>query len=192
MIREFIKSNPVSVIIVILGLLSWFVTIGARIESKKTGRFVSGIPGVGGILIVVGFLTSSVKWLALIGLLDIDLWYFIIVVIPGVISVERQVRKYVPPEDYEGGQVVLYSKYNKNYEEIWFPSGYGGNHIIHTIIRYVIIKKGEKYELLKIQLNGETVSDRIECDTVEECISHASKKAKFIPLEERPKDRNEF
>lgn len=35
-------------------------------------------------------------------------------------------------------------------------------------------------------------NDRIECDTVEECISHASKKAKFIPLEERPKDRNEF
>ena len=188
MIWEFIKNNPVCVICVSLGLLAWFATVGAWIESKRSGRYVSGSPGVGGILIIFGFLTSSVKWLALIGLLDYGIWYFIIVCIPGIIYMEMQVRKYVPPEDYEGGQVVLYSKYNKNYEEIWFPSEYGGNHIIHTIIRYVIIKKDEKYELLKIQLNGETVSERIECDTVEECISHASKKAKFIPLGERAKD----
>ena len=39
-ILEFIKNNPVSVIIVSLGLLAWFVTIGARIESKKSDRFV--------------------------------------------------------------------------------------------------------------------------------------------------------
>lgn len=182
MVLKFIKENPVCVILVTLGLLAWFVTIGARIESKKSGRYVSGIPGVGGILIILGFLTSNVKWLAFIGLLDFDLLYFIVIVIPQIILAEKQIREYVPPEDYEGGKVVLYSKFNKNYEEIYFPTGYRDNYLIHTIIRYVIIKKGEKYELLKIQLNGETVSERIECDTVEECKSHASKKAKFLAL----------
>ena len=180
MIWEFIKSNPVSVIIVILGLLAWLVTIGARIESKRSGRFVSGIPGIGGILIIIGFLTSNYKWLALIGLLDFDLWYFIVVCIPEIISAERQVREYVPPEDFEGGKVVLYSKYNKNYEEINFPTEDGWPNELHTIVRYVIIKKDGKYELIKIQLNGKIESERIKCDTVEECISHASKKAKFI------------
>ena len=144
MVLDFIKENPVCVILVVLGLLAWFVTIGARIESKKTGRFVSGIPGVGGILIGLGFLTSNVKWLALIGLLDFDLWYLIIVVVPGLISADIMIRKFIPPEDFEDGKVLLYSKYNKCYEEIKTTTEYEGAYRICTIIQYVIIKKDDK------------------------------------------------
>ena len=49
-IIQFIKDNIVCDIFLILALLSWGITIGAAVSSKRTGHYVSGIPAVGGIL----------------------------------------------------------------------------------------------------------------------------------------------
>lgn len=85
MFLDFLRNNPLCIILVVMGLLAWAITIGARISSKRTGHYVSGLPGLGGLFILIGFLTSSFKWPALIGLLDLDLWYFVIKVIPDII-----------------------------------------------------------------------------------------------------------
>lgn len=178
---QFIKDNILCIFLVMLGLLAWFVTIGARIESRKTGRFVSGVPGIGGILIIIGFLISPVKWLALIGLLDIDMWYFFVKIVPDMIRAEKAEKNYIPPEYLEGGKVLEYSLHNKEYEEITIEREYPYADELHSINRYVIIQRDGKYILLKTEHNIRVI-ERIECGTSEECKEHASSKAKWIKL----------
>ncbi|MBP3233581.1 MAG: hypothetical protein J6M65_04060 [Eubacterium sp.] len=175
---KFISDNIICIIFVALGVLAWIITVSARISSKKTGHYVSGIPGVGGILIIIGFLTSPVKWLALIGLLDIDLLYFIRC-IPDIIAVERAEKNYIPPVDMEDGKVLEYSQYKKEFEEIRYPTEYPGSYELHSINRYIIIQKGETYILLKNEHNIRVI-EKVECDTVMECKKHASSKVKWI------------
>jgi len=68
---DFIIQNPVCDILLLLGLLAIAISyIFAPRASRKSGHYVSGIPLTGGFLIALGFLTSSVKWLALIGLME--------------------------------------------------------------------------------------------------------------------------
>ncbi len=98
MLIQFFKENIVCDFFLALALLSWFITIGARIESKKTGRFVSGVPAVGGICVIIGFLLSSAKWFALLGFLDPDLIYLITVVIPEYRRYEKAMRNQVPQD----------------------------------------------------------------------------------------------
>ena len=168
------------VIFVSLGVLSWIITIGARISSKKTGHFVSGVPALGGIFIAVGFLFSPIKWLALIGLLDFDLWYLIISVIPSIIIGEKALRDYIPPEVFDGGKVLEYSDYNKEFEEIREDIADGAM-MIHHINRYVIISKDNSFILLKTEINARIIQ-RIECKSPEECKIHASSKARWKHL----------
>lgn len=62
---------------IVLGLIGAFfiaMSYGAMIESKKSGRHISGVPVVGGVILAVAFLLSPVKWLAFLGLLDYGLW----------------------------------------------------------------------------------------------------------------------
>ena len=174
MILQVIYDNIVCVVLVTLGVMAWAITIGARISSKKQGRFVSGVPAVGGILVIIGFLCSKIKWLALIGLLDFDLWYLI----SEIFSLLRYTRDYVPPEEYDGGKVVMYSNYKNGFEEYRYPSEYPGSCEVHYVRRYIIISKEGKYTLLRLE-NDIRIINRVECDTVEACIAQASKKAKF-------------
>lgn len=71
---DFIQKNPVSCILVGLGILCLIQTYGAIIVSRK-GRFVSGIPCVGGLFILLGFLISDKKLLCLLCLLDYGILY---------------------------------------------------------------------------------------------------------------------
>ena len=178
---KFIEDNIVCIILVTLGLLAWFVTIGAAISTKKTGHYVSGIPGVGGVLIILGFLASPVKWLALIGLLDFHMWYFFVEVVPGIIMVEKMEKNYIPPEEFDGGRVLEYSQHKKEFEEIHFDTEYPYAKELHSINRYIIIQKEGRYILLKNEHNIKVI-ERIECDTLEECRQHASQKAKWIKV----------
>ena len=57
-----------------IGFLLLALTYGARIASKRSGKYVSGTPCFGGLLIALGFLLSPCKWLALLGLLDYGFW----------------------------------------------------------------------------------------------------------------------
>lgn len=57
-----------------IGFLLLALTYGARVASKRSGKYVSGTPCFGGLLIALGFLLSPCKWLALLGLLDYGFW----------------------------------------------------------------------------------------------------------------------
>ena len=68
---DFFKANPVCAILLVLGILALYISyIGAPRASRKSGHYVSGVPLTGGFLITLAFLLSSVKWLALLGLID--------------------------------------------------------------------------------------------------------------------------
>lgn len=176
----------VCIILVSLGVLAWIITIGARISSRRTGHYVSGIPAVGGILVAAGFLFSPIKWLALIGLLDFDLWYLIINVVAAIINGDRYFRDYVPPEEVDGGKVVEYSDYNKQFEELHIPCEHGAT-AIHRISRYIIVSRNGSYELLKTEINTRIV-ERVKCRSVDECRHHASPKARWISPEPHSKE----
>lgn len=75
--EEFLRYNGVSLILIVLGLLSVFVTYGAARASAKSGRYVSGIPFVGLILLLIGGLISAFKPLALLALIDPGPWWMI-------------------------------------------------------------------------------------------------------------------
>lgn len=176
---DFFSKNLVTVVLVALGLIAWVITIAARIESKRSGHFVSGIPAVGGILIAAGFLLSPIKCLALIGLLDFDLWYLLVVVIPGMLKAERQIKNYTPPDVFDGKKVIEFTKYNKCYEEIRFPAEYPNATEIHTIHHYIIVESGDKFELYKIE-NAEKIIAIEVYNSVKDCHIHASDKAKWL------------
>ncbi|MCR4846556.1 MAG: hypothetical protein K5865_07445 [Eubacterium sp.] len=179
---KIISENIVCITLVTLGVLAWIITIGARISSKRTGHYVSGVPALGGILIIIGFLTSQVKWLALIGLLDFDLWYFVVKIIPDIVRAEKAEKNYIPPKELEGGRVVEYSQHNKEFEEIRYPTEYPGSFEVHRINRYVIIKKEAAYILIKNEHNTRII-ERIVCKTLGECEGYASPKVKWISMD---------
>lgn len=57
-----------------VGLFFLFMTYGALIQSKRTGKYVSGVPGCGGLFIAIAFLLSPCKWLAVLALTDYGIW----------------------------------------------------------------------------------------------------------------------
>ncbi len=178
---DFIKNNVACDILVLLGILAIIITWGARYESKKTGRFVSGVPALGGILIIVGFLTSNVKWLAVIGLFDPDLIYFLVKIVPDIVSVEREERNWIPPGEMEGKKVVLYTKYNKCYEEMIEEREAPYANEIHTANRYVVLQEDNGFTLLKIEHTTKIFS-RSFYKTMDECKMAASDKAKWVEV----------
>ena len=187
-IIQFIKDNIVCDIFLILALHSWGITIGAAVSSKRTGHYVSGIPAVGGICVIIGFLTSSVKWLAVLGLLDPALLYLIFAVIPGIIKAENKIKKWKPAEEFEGCPVADYTKYNKSYEDIHISLENNAHRISH-VNRYIIVSKDGKYELLKVELTDRII-ECIESDSVEECRKKASAKAKWCKENKEAKNAN--
>ena len=61
-------------ILVAIGAIFLFMTYGAMISSKRHNTHISGVPLVGGLFVLVGFLLSPVKWLALLALIDPGIW----------------------------------------------------------------------------------------------------------------------
>lgn len=177
---QFIKQNIVCDILVALGLLAIYITyIGAPRASKKSGHYVSGIPTVGGFLIALGFLTSSCKWLAIIGLFEPAILYLIFKGIPDIIKWQISLKNWVPPEELEGGRVIAYSSRKNRFEEIRIPNPEHPNAlIIYPIERYIIIAVGSVYRLIGIEING-NFHLLHEAGTIEECKNRASKKAKW-------------
>ena len=71
----FISKWGVCILLGSIGVFFLVMTYGALIVSRKSKHFVSGVPCAGGICIVIAFLLSPCKWLALLGFLDYGLWY---------------------------------------------------------------------------------------------------------------------
>jgi hypothetical protein len=177
---QFIKQNIACDILVALGLLAIYITyIGAPRASKKSDHYVSGIPTVGGFLIALGFLTSSCKWLAIIGLFEPAILYIIFKGIPDLIKWQISLKNWVPPEELEGGRVITYSSQKNRYEEIHIPNPEcPRNSIVYPIERYIIIAVDSGHNLIGMELNG-NYHLLLEAETVEECKKRASKKAKW-------------
>ncbi len=167
---DFIKNNLVCDILVVLGILAMILTyVLAPRASKNSGHYVSGIPGTGGILIALGFLTSSEKWLAIIGIFEPGILYLIFKEVPEYLQFMSEIKKWVPPVEYEGGRVLEYTAYGKKLEEVkeLFDEGREGWRV-HEIIRYIIIEKDGHFELLGQEISKNIVI-RKEYSSVEEC-----------------------
>lgn len=64
-------------VLVLIGAFCLFMTYGALITSVKHKTHVSGAPFVGGVFVLVGFLLSPIKLLALLALIDPGPWLVI-------------------------------------------------------------------------------------------------------------------
>lgn len=70
MMNEFVMKYGVSIIFWVIGL--FFVIVSYAATRTKS----SGVPIVGGIIILIGGLLSPIKWLALLCFVDYGFWYF--------------------------------------------------------------------------------------------------------------------
>ncbi len=81
MIQLFVHTMTpgdfLGICLVIMGLICVALTYGAAHASKKSGHYVSGMPVLGAILILIGGLLSAHKILALLCLTDPGPWGFV-------------------------------------------------------------------------------------------------------------------
>ena len=90
---EFIKSNPTFDVCTLLALLIfWYNYVLIRAANKKSDHFISGIPLIGPIIYIIGALTTPCKWLALLVLIEPQV-FVLIKSIPGIIAAEKEERK---------------------------------------------------------------------------------------------------
>ena len=61
-----------------IGVLYIVINLLAMRESKKARKFISGIPFIGGVHLLLAGLMSPCRWLALLCLLDFTIWEFIV------------------------------------------------------------------------------------------------------------------
>lgn len=94
--QEFINHYGVFLLLLGIGLLLIIVSIAAG----RAGR--SGVPLVGGLLIIIGGLTTPTKLLALLGLLDYGFWMFPCVIISDRIK-NRRFRRFMEEKGFGEG-----------------------------------------------------------------------------------------
>lgn len=70
----------------------------AMFQSKKTGRFISGFPLIGGILLFLAFFLSPIRWLSVVCLLDYGIWMLPFVLIRQAMDEKRHKSKTKPEE----------------------------------------------------------------------------------------------
>ena len=64
-------------ILIAIGMFLIVMSYGALIQSKRTGRLISGIPFFGGLFVFLGFIIPPIKWLAFLALLDYSYVMFV-------------------------------------------------------------------------------------------------------------------
>lgn len=96
--RTLTRWTP-CIILGVIGLFFLIMTYGAAYISRKSGKFVSGVPCVGGFFIALGFLLSPCKWFAFLGLLDYGFWEigYCLLIEPLL----RKKRQSPPPDDHD-------------------------------------------------------------------------------------------
>ncbi|MBQ5334220.1 MAG: hypothetical protein J6K92_13325 [Oscillospiraceae bacterium] len=70
----FVQEWLISILLFILGAFFIAVTYAALIQSKRSGKFISGTPCIGGICISIAAILSPWKMLCLLSLLNIGIW----------------------------------------------------------------------------------------------------------------------
>ena len=176
---EFFKQNIVCDICLVLGVMLLVMTyILAPKASKKSGRYVSGIPCFGGILIALGFLTTPYKWLALLGLLDINIPYLLFIVIPGAVIGSIRVRCAPCPPEIDGHKVIEYTSFCSEYDQIRESlGGSAGAYRTLYVVRYAICSSEDGYYLLALDYKFDILSS-VKCSSIKGCKLHAPVKTK--------------
>ena len=162
-------------IAVALGLWALVITyILAPKASKKEGHNVSGIPGVGGILLIAGFLLTPWKIFALSGAVEIV--YILICIGPDIVGLMIDNINWMPPEDLEG-ELVAFTSYKNRYEEIRGDDLPNGGYMVNPVVRYVITKTDDGYRLYLLDMASRVVACKA-FRSEEECKSATVKQAR--------------
>lgn len=175
---EFLKSNALCTLCLILGIIALLITyVGAPIASRKTGKYYSGIPCVGGILIALGFLTTPVKWLALFGLVDIGIPMFLIKGLPSIIKARLDAYNGSAPRMIDGNKVVAYTTYYNRYSEYKkIIDEETGAYQVIPIERLAIVMTDNGYTLLGLDYQFNVITSDAYA-SINDCKAHAVPKA---------------
>jgi len=175
---EFLKSNTLCTLCLILGIIALLITyVGAPIASKRSGKYVSGIPCVGGIIIALGFLTTPMKWLALFGLVDIGIPVFLIKGVPSIIKAKLDAYNGSAPRMIDGNKVVAYTTYYNRYSEYKeITDAETGAYRMIPIERLAVVQVENGYMLLGLDYQFNVITKE-KYATISECKSHAVPKA---------------
>ena len=87
---EFFEKYAAALILLAIGAMYIIINLTAARASKKEGRFISGIPLLGGVHIFIAFLLTPVKWLCVLCLLDYTIPMFFAAFVPGLMSYLRE------------------------------------------------------------------------------------------------------
>ncbi len=180
MLAEFFRQYPICIILLIIGLVFLFITyIGAPLESKRKGKFVSGVPMFGGICIAAAFLITPYKWLALLGLLDWQIFWFVFKVIPENFLYERNLKNRPFPETINDEKIIMHTNYKQKYGEVHKPD----ENVIHIlpICYYAICECEAKYALISLDVNFQILKKEI-FHTIEDCKNSVGKKIKWVEM----------
>lgn len=67
---------------IFLYVMNWLIVF----HNARGGKWVSNVPGLGGLWIAIVCLLSPVKWMALLGLTDPGVWLIFVAIFQGVFS----------------------------------------------------------------------------------------------------------
>lgn len=166
--------NILGLVLAALGFIMLILTYGAVVQSIKEKRYISGIPAVGGILIIIGFLLTNHKLFCLLGLLDYGIWELLFFVIPENIRSEREQKNKPFPDSLNGEQVIYFTKYDKCYEEIKIKEKNINAYRVYYVNYYAITQNGSYYNLLLCDRNFNTIQ-QFRFKTVEKCMENIKK-----------------
>ena len=175
---EFLKENRLCTICLILGIVAILITyVVAPILSKRSGKYVSGFPCVGGIIIALGFLTTPVKWLALFGLVDIGIPMFLIKGVPSIIKGRLDAFNGSAPKMIDGQPVVAYTTYYNRFSDYkQIIDEETGAYKMIPIERLAIVQIPGGFALLGLDYQFNMITKDVY-SSVSDCKSHASPKA---------------
>lgn len=175
---EFIKNNLLCSILIGAGLFFVIVFyVVMPLISKKTGKHISGVPFLGGILIAAGFLLSPIKWMAVFALLDLSIPLFFIKFIPDLIMNKKDSYNRDIPAFIDGCKVVAYTSYYNRYYDIKIPLEDDPESFkVCPVERLAILQTETGFDLLGLDYQFNIVK-REQFHTINECKNNAAPKA---------------
>ena len=158
-------------IIVAFGILAILITyVFAPAASRKSDHYVSGIPVVGGILLVIGFLFTPWKYLAFLGL--IEFLFLFISLAPELFGMVKDFKNWAPPSTLDGTPVT-FTSYKNRYAEIKGKDLPGDGYELKGIVRYVITRTDSGFNLYGLDMASNVVICH-SYPSVDECKENAS------------------
>ena len=174
--QQFITTNALSIILIGIGLFFVIMTYGAAYESSRSDHFISGVPFVGMIFLLIGGLISTFKPLALICLIDPGPWMMICSAVRDYNNNKKffgyiEKNGFTPDSEYVQNQLLTIGVEGKIWELPYrtnYPYLINKQRITFAVIidgagdRYILLDK-RKEGLVTILFN----EDRIETEGID-------------------------